>query len=226
MQDLNNHPNRGLALPTNAQLYSLSARKNQLVQRDPYVCPLCVLIPGDIKPLIEGGNPIELSELLNKHIANDIKPFSRMSLPALDGKAVNVEAESIKLESSTVKLLKSGESPQPPSGIEYIDMNIDIDDISGDPYEAEYPDYEPQEALPIADLVEEDWDRVTDKFYRARKDLSEQAPILEVGNMIRLVCGYELRIRKVITIHVLIAIAYLAILIKQNTLMMSLKSRL
>lgn len=179
MQDLNTHPCRHLNPPTEAQLDALSARKQQLVQRDRYVCPLCEQIPQKIQPLVERGNPAELFQLLTEHIANHIKSLSLISLPCLDSEPVDTEGVSTKFENSFQRLLNPGSIPQLPSGIEYVDndslslhsLSISPDDVptatetsepqlvrlsqTGKSYDLEYSDYEPPKPPPYQENF--DW---------------------------------------------------------------------
>jgi tetratricopeptide (TPR) repeat protein len=174
MQDLNNHPRRRLKPPTEAQLDALSARKQQLVQRDQYVCPLCEQIPKfseKIQLLMERGNPVELSHLLTEHIAQHIMFLSLISLPCLDSDPADAERESTKFENSLQRLLNPGSVPRPPSGKEYIDndslsfhSSTSEDEMpettetsgpqpvrrcqTGKSYDVEYSDYEPPKPLP------------------------------------------------------------------------------
>lgn len=76
--DLNSHPARKLTEPTKAQLDALSPRKQQIAQRERFVCPLCEQIPEKIRPLVEKGqkNTIDMDAFLIDHIANHIKSLS------------------------------------------------------------------------------------------------------------------------------------------------------
>lgn len=175
MKNLEMHPLRNLKAPTDAQLDALSAKKQQRVLRDQYVCPLCQQIPDKIKPVVENGNPTELLRLLAEHIAKHLKSLSLVSLPCLEIAPADRNARSITFGYSDHFPLRSESSRRQSSGIEYVQMDVDIDTISREMYDPEYYDYSPLE-LPDSSM-NIDWNLVTNKYQEAREGRSDMAPI-------------------------------------------------
>jgi hypothetical protein len=91
------------------------------VNRYQHACPLCENIPENILPLIKQGNSINLTKLLNEHIAKHMLSLSLISLPWLDGGEAEAEGRSIKFDESFKRLRKLGSeafTPSQPDGID------------------------------------------------------------------------------------------------------------
>jgi hypothetical protein len=84
MEDFESHSRHYSKIPTETQLTALAARKQQLVLRERYVCPLCNNIPPNIQLLVTKADHSVVFRLLTEHIVQHIKALSLMSLSCLD----------------------------------------------------------------------------------------------------------------------------------------------
>jgi hypothetical protein len=183
MQDLKSHRGHYSRPPTNTQLNALAARKQQLVPRERYVCPLCNDIPPNIQPLAEKGDPTAVANRLTEHIAQHIKSLSLMSLPCL-GSFSEEDSNSSVDEKSLKRLLHTGSNPQTPSqpsGIErvsIISLEFDytkIPAVRPDIVDPEsFPDFDPNPDNDPNPFLDELWTEILEK--KLRDD--EKDPIL------------------------------------------------
>ncbi|KAJ4328354.1 hypothetical protein N0V84_001225 [Fusarium piperis] len=132
MRKLSLHPGRSKP-PTDAQLDALSAGKQKLARRDPYVCLFCEEKPQRIAILGDRGNSTDMASILVDHIAEHVKSLSFLSLPGLEGAAAEDDARSTNIENTSRKRCRNpGSPPQPASGVEFVeDISLTFDDDDG-----------------------------------------------------------------------------------------------
>jgi hypothetical protein len=130
MKNLDEHPKP----PTDLQLAALSRRKQQILLREEYTCPLCECIPDTIKPVIPGSDAEEVGRLLAKHIAEHLKPLAFISLPELET-TPSVQGGRSEADSKSARRLRNeGSKASFPSGFDsdIEKMSLPFDDLRPD----------------------------------------------------------------------------------------------
>ncbi|CAM1505662.1 Fc.00g112990.m01.CDS01 [Cosmosporella sp. VM-42] len=174
MRDLVEHPQQAQP-PTDVQLAALSRRKQQLILRDEYVCPLCDCVPGKIEPVIRDASAEELRLLLEKHIAAHIKSLALLSLPALDDNSPSIDEISNPENEPAPKDRSQGGRRNLPSGL---DSDIEKVSLSFDDLGLEQIDLREEQQVSVdaldnpMELTEDDhWD-----FYWQQQSQPELDP--------------------------------------------------
>ncbi|KAB5583631.1 hypothetical protein GE09DRAFT_1248057 [Coniochaeta sp. 2T2.1] len=127
MMNLESHPGRKQAAPTQAQLDALSPRKQQAALREKFVCPLCEQIPEKIRGLIEKGrgDATDMYNYVVDHVANHLKSLSLMAVPSLETTTPEnrglPDESVVMMKDSFNRPLNENSVPHPPSGKGHLD---------------------------------------------------------------------------------------------------------